>query len=68
MSTSHTCLRPKAAAQKLGIGLSTLWLKVSKDPEFPRPVKLGEATTVFIEQEIDAWLRVRIAESRQMAA
>jgi len=61
-------LRPKAAAQKLGIGLSTLWLKVSKDPEFPRPVKLGEATTVFIEQEIDAWLRVRIAESRQMAA
>ncbi|EPS1224416.1 AlpA family phage regulatory protein [Burkholderia cenocepacia] len=68
MSASQTCLRPKAAAQKLGIGLSTLWLKVSKDPEFPRPVKLGEATTVFIEQEIDAWLRLRIAESRQMAA
>jgi prophage regulatory protein len=68
MASTHTCLRPKAAAQKLGIGLSTLWLKVSKDPEFPRPVKLGEGTTVFLEQEIDGWLDRRIAESRAVAA
>jgi predicted DNA-binding transcriptional regulator AlpA len=38
------CIRPAAAAEKLSIGLSTLWLKAKKDPSFPKPFKTGPHT------------------------
>ncbi len=56
-------LRPAEAAKKLSIGLSTLWLKVKTQPGFPKPYKLGPATTVFFENELDEYL-VRCAASR----
>ncbi|WP_333995070.1 helix-turn-helix transcriptional regulator [Burkholderia orbicola] len=69
MATNHVCLRPKAAAQKLGIGVSTLWLKVTKgEPGFPKPIKLGPATTVFLEHELDAYIDQCIQQTRQSTA
>lgn len=38
--------------------LRRLW-KVGK---FPKPIKLGENRLGFIESEIDAWLKQRMAE------
>jgi prophage regulatory protein len=35
--------------------------------KFPKPVKLGEGTTAWIEEEIDAWLDERIAERNTAA-
>ncbi|KJJ95051.1 regulatory protein [Burkholderiaceae bacterium 26] len=67
MSVSFKGLRPPKAAEKLGIGLSTLWARAKNDPEFPRPVKLGPATTVFLEHELDAYLAKCAAETRQAA-
>jgi prophage regulatory protein len=29
---------------------------------FPQPLKLGEGTTVWVEDEIDQWLARRVAE------
>ena len=57
-------LRPVNAAKKLGIGLSTLWLKVKKEPDFPKPFKLGPRTTIFIESELDAYLASCAAKAR----
>ncbi|PLZ02558.1 hypothetical protein CY652_10630 [Burkholderia sp. WAC0059] len=57
-------LRPAQAAEKLGIGLSTLWARAKHEADFPRPVKLGSRTTVFLESELDAWLSKRAAQSR----
>jgi predicted DNA-binding transcriptional regulator AlpA len=28
--------------------------------KFPRPIKLGEATTAWLEEEIDRWLADRV--------
>jgi prophage regulatory protein len=59
---SGRALRPADAAAKLGIGVSTLWLRVKSDPSFPRPFKLSERTTVFYERELDAFLAARAAQ------
>jgi prophage regulatory protein len=53
---SSRALRPAKAAEKLGIGLSTLWAKAKNQADFPRPVKTGPRTTIFLEQELDAYL------------
>lgn len=58
---SQRALRPSCAAEKLGIALSTLWAKAHGDPDFPKPIKLGPRTTVFLEKEIDQWLEARAA-------
>ena len=53
---SNRALRPARAAEKLGIGLSTLWAKAKSQADFPKPIKTGPRTTVFLEQELDAYL------------
>jgi len=55
-TTTRRALRPAKAADKLGIGVSTLWAKVKNDPTFPRPIKLSPRTTIFREEELDAYL------------
>ncbi|NIF69600.1 AlpA family phage regulatory protein [Burkholderia sp. Ap-962] len=68
MSVNSRGLRPTQAAEKLGIGVSTLWLRAKRDADFPKPVKLSTRTTIFIEAELDAYLQKRVAESRGMVA
>jgi prophage regulatory protein len=65
MSASHNFLRPPQAARKLGIGLSTLWEKTRLEPDFPRPLKLSSRTTVFVEQELDAYMEKWVAKLRK---
>jgi prophage regulatory protein len=50
------CITPKEVMAKLARRKSWLWGKVKNDPTFPRPIHYGPRATVFIEQEIDAWL------------
>jgi prophage regulatory protein len=57
-------LRPAPSAQKLGMGLSTLWLKVKTEPNFPKPFKLSPRVTVFYEHELDEYLAACAAKSR----
>nr|WP_081067262.1 AlpA family phage regulatory protein [Burkholderia cepacia] len=54
--TTPRGLRPAKAAEKLGIGLSTLWLRAKNEPNFPKPFKIGPRITLFLEQELDAYL------------
>jgi len=61
---SSRSLRPAAAAQKLGIGISTLYAKLKTDATFPRPIKIGPRTTVFTESSLDAWLAERVQSTR----
>ena len=65
---SRRAVRPTTAAATLGIGLSTLWLKCSSDPDFPRPFKTGPRTTVFYEHELDEYLARCAAKSRNATA
>lgn len=45
-------LRPRQAADALGIGLSTFWLKAKTDPDFPQLINLGPKCTVVREQDL----------------
>ena len=67
-NAQRRAIRPAQAAQKLGIGLSTLWRRVKTAPNFPQPFKHGPRTTVFFEDQLDEWLNVCAANSSQFAS
>lgn len=48
-------LRPKNAAEYLGIGRATLWRWVKERPDFPKPRRLSARCTIFDITELDAW-------------
>ena len=51
----NSSIRPKAAAEFLGIGVSTLW-RWSKDrSDFPKARKLSPRCTVFDVSELQNW-------------
>jgi prophage regulatory protein len=51
-----TSMRPRQAAQLLGIGESTLWRFIKERDDFPRPIKLGTRMTVLRRSDLIAWL------------
>jgi prophage regulatory protein len=56
MALMNSCsLRPKDAAELLGIGHSTLWRWVKNKDGFPQPVKLSPGVSVFDQAELVAY-------------
>lgn len=49
-------LRPKDAAERLGISLSSLYRWAKDRPDFPRIIKLGPRTSGWRVEDLDAWL------------
>jgi len=46
-------------------GYSKAWLyRLMSEKRFPASIKIGSRTIAFIESEIDEWISLRIAESR----
>ena len=56
-------LRLPEVMARTGLSRSTIYARLAQG-RFPRPVSLGGRAVGWIEAEIDAWLRERIAESR----
>ena len=56
-------LRLPEVLARTGLSRSTVYVRIEQG-RFPRPVALGGRAVGWIESEIDAWLRDRIAESR----
>lgn len=56
-------IAPEDLKPKKGICLSRsqLWRK-ARAGSFPRPVKIGDNRTAYVEAEIDRWIAERIAE------
>ena len=48
-------IRPQALADKLGIGLSTLYDRMKK-PDFPRKVRIAKNAVGFRESEVMEWM------------
>jgi prophage regulatory protein len=48
-------LRPRQAADFLGIGESTFWRWAKEREDFPKPIRLGPRTTVFPLDKLTAW-------------
>ena len=64
ITSRRNLLRPKKAAEKLDIGLSSTWERVKNDPDFPKPFKLSSRVTVFFEDELDAYIMKLADQSR----
>ena len=56
-------LRLPEVLARTGLSRSTIYVRLDKR-RFPRPVSLGARAVGWIEAEVDAWMRERIAESR----
>ncbi len=54
-------MRLKEVMQQTGKSRSRLYDEVKKG-EFPRPVKIGKHAVAWLEDEITAWQRARIAD------
>lgn len=67
-TSQRRTLRPAPSAQKIGMGLSTLWSKAKNDPNFPKPFKLSPRITVFFEDELDQYLTACAAKYRTVEA
>jgi predicted DNA-binding transcriptional regulator AlpA len=46
---------------------STLWRRIRRDPDFPRPFYLWNSAPRFVEAEVDAYIARRIAERNDPA-
>lgn len=56
-------LRLPAVLELTGLKRSTLFAKVSAN-DFPKQIKLGERASGWVAEEIQEWIRLRIAASR----
>ena len=56
-------LRLPEVQARTGLSRSTIYVRVEQGT-FPRPVSLGSRAVGWIEAEVEAWMRQRVAESR----
>lgn len=57
-------LRLDAVREITGLSRSTIYA----DQTFPRPVKIGERSVAWVEEEIREWIDARIAAREKAAA
>lgn len=75
MSAQLNIVRRKQLEQRIGLGRSTIYERIDPesknyDPDFPRPIKLGEGRNPpvgWLSHEVDAWIAARIAATRGTA-
>jgi len=58
MSTGVQLLRIGDVSKKTTLAKSTLWLKIAQG-QFPKPIKLSPAISVWKLSDIDAWIEER---------
>lgn len=61
-------LRVQAVAERIGYAVASVWRKAKDETDFPKPVRIGPKCTGWIESEVDAYLKRKIAESRNERA
>jgi prophage regulatory protein len=58
-----TCpfIRVAAVSERTGLSQREVWRRSRSGGTFPRPRKLSQKVTVWVEEEVDAWVRAVIA-------
>jgi prophage regulatory protein len=56
-------LRLPAVIERTGLGRDSIY-RLAREDRFPRPVKLSEHASGWLEEEVEAWAAARVAESR----
>lgn len=73
MKQALALLNIKQVAQRIGLSKSSIYRRLNPkeklyDPNFPKPVKIGDTTTRWVECEIEAWLQEIIEHRRYIEA
>ena len=58
---SGKILRLSAVRDRTGLPTSSIYEKISKN-EFPKSIPLGAKAVGWLEEEVEAWKKARIAE------
>ncbi|MDH6154921.1 helix-turn-helix transcriptional regulator [Polynucleobacter sphagniphilus] len=58
MEPTVQLLRISDVSKKTTLAKSTLWLKIAQG-QFPKPIKLSPAISVWKQSDIDAWIEER---------
>lgn len=66
MSIKH--LRPRQAADMIGIGLSTFWHLAKNDPDFPKLTRLSTACTIVRESDLEEYIAKKASAGRPAVA
>lgn len=61
MTTERRIYRRLQLPERTGLPISTIYDKIAKG-EFPRPIKLGERASGWLEEEIAAWEQALIVK------
>lgn len=61
-------LRLPEVKARVGLSRSSIYLRINDDPEFPKPISLGDRAIGFLESDVDRWIASRIAASHGIAA
>lgn len=61
MQHSDTQLRPRQAAQRLGIAISTFWVWSKTDPDFPKLHHFGKRCTSVSAAALDQYIAKKAA-------
>ena len=56
-------LRLPAVQAKTGLGRDTIY-RLAREGKFPKPVKISERASAWVESEVDSHMEQRIAASR----
>ena len=62
--TTTKLVRVAAVAEATGLNVREVWRKASSDPDFPRPRKLSPKVTVWVENEVQAWIERKLQAVR----
>lgn len=60
---SESLLRLPEVIRRTGLARSTIY-KRAAEGTFPKPVKIGQRGSAFIESEVEQWIEQRIVGSR----
>ena len=58
---TNRVLRLKGTEEKVGIRRDAIYARIRKG-KFPKPVKLGDRATGWLESELDEWIAQRAGE------
>ena len=61
---AHQFLRLPAVCLRTGLKRSQLY-RLMAGGQFPKPIKLAERSAAWLDSDVDAWQKTRIAASRQ---
>lgn len=56
-------MRPRQAAEYIGLSYPTFWRLAKTDPDFPKPFKLSTNSSAVMREDLDAWLEARRAQA-----